>query len=116
MSMETPIILSPCPFCGIKRKIKVIEDDMFYVQCLKCGTRTDYYLWESDAIAAWNQRAPSEENRKLVEALEEIEAILETIDITECIQDPCEVENKVGNAEVIAMDAQKTINYKGEQD
>lgn len=57
--------LEPCPFCGIKRKIEVGEDDMFFVQCLKCGTRTDYYLYEVDAIAAWNSRHPDKE---LVEA------------------------------------------------
>lgn len=62
--------LKPCPFCGIKRKIEVDEDDMFCVQCMKCGARTDWYLYDSDAIKAWNARQPDKE---LVEALKEIE-------------------------------------------
>ena len=61
--------LAPCPFCGIKRKIKVSEDDMFYVECLKCGARTDYYICESDVIEAWNTRQPDTE---LVKALEDL--------------------------------------------
>jgi len=53
--------LIPCPFCGSKRKIEVCEDEMFYVQCMKCGTRTDCYICETDAIEAWNDRQPDTE-------------------------------------------------------
>ena len=63
-----------CPFCGIKRKIEVDEDDMFFVQCMKCGARTDWYLYDSDAIKAWNTRQPDKE---LVEALEALIGIRE---------------------------------------
>jgi len=48
--------LKPCPFCGIKKKVEVGQDDMFYVECLKCGAKTDVYLFDVNAISAWNTR------------------------------------------------------------
>ena len=75
MDNSTEPKLKACPFCGSKKKIEIGEDDMFYVECLKCGARTDFYLFDVDAIAAWNTRqadtdlVDAKEQRLIIEDL-----------------------------------------------
>ena len=48
--------LKPCPCCGGNAKRKKNETLGQFVQCTKCGLRTDYYFNEGWATRAWNRR------------------------------------------------------------
>lgn len=55
LALEYKEKLMPCPFCGgvaLQRKV----DDMYYVHCIECGTKTVNSFTEEEAIAAWNRR------------------------------------------------------------
>lgn len=47
--------LKPCPFCGGKAKITGYL--LYEIKCARCRV-TLPQRYESDAIAAWNRRAP----------------------------------------------------------
>lgn len=57
--------LRPCPFCGAKETDKdqpinigwVIEDDVYGVNCDRCGANGGYHDDRVEAIEAWNRRA-----------------------------------------------------------
>jgi Lar family restriction alleviation protein len=46
--------LKPCPFCGGEAWID--ERGCFIVYCLGCGTGSNAFDTEAQAIAAWNLR------------------------------------------------------------
>lgn len=71
---ETKIL--HCPFCGGKSEIHSVcswhdtgGDEMFFVMCGKCLTRTRYFSTKKSAILTWNTRNPME---KIVERLKEV--------------------------------------------
>lgn len=47
--------LKPCPFCG--GKAKITGHLLYEIKCARCRV-TLPQRYESDAIAAWNRRAP----------------------------------------------------------
>lgn len=61
--------LKPCPFCGGKAEYYCEEHDWSdwgyistakyydaYVECEKCGARTELFDTKQEAIDAWNKR------------------------------------------------------------
>ena len=74
--------LKPCPFCDGEAEIHSIcswretgGDEMFFVRCGGCLTRTRYFGTKKSAILMWNNRKPMRE-------------------IVEYLQEQCERENK----------------------
>lgn len=69
--------LKKCPFCGGEAEVYLGDD--WYVECKSCLANTTHYSFESEAIAAWNQRVDHiSQSVKIVEPIftrEEIEAI-----------------------------------------
>lgn len=70
--------LLPCPFCGAPGRLRPIGDDeriLWTAACggpwetppVECGTlpSTPAYPDPTDAVAAWNTRAPVAEEQKL---------------------------------------------------
>jgi Lar family restriction alleviation protein len=59
MNNESDKIL-PCPFCGgTKFKISngiYIAKEAKSIKCLKCGTRSGYYMKRENVINFWNSR------------------------------------------------------------
>lgn len=56
--------LLPCPFCGGGAELHSYEDDDVYtVVCDHCDASGRHYSGASEAIAAWNRRAPSADAR-----------------------------------------------------
>lgn len=50
--------LKPCPFCGGKAAaFEPVSGEWVHVLCPSCGTESDYYDDEEEAIEAWNTRA-----------------------------------------------------------
>ena len=41
--------------CGGEAEFALSFDYEYYVMCHKCGTRSDYFLKEVEAIEAWNK-------------------------------------------------------------
>ena len=54
--------LKPCPFCGGLAKASSASgaESVSQVQCNRCGAATNCFMYRSEAIAAWNRRAPVE--------------------------------------------------------
>lgn len=42
----------------------------YYVMCHMCGTRTDYYTKEAEAIQAWNRAMGADQFRELTKKIE----------------------------------------------
>lgn len=53
-NMRDKIKLNQCPFCGGEAEVYLGDD--WYVECKSCLANTTHYSFESEAIAAWNQR------------------------------------------------------------
>lgn len=55
--------LKPCPFCGSDevRIAVTYAPRWYYGECEECYARTDYFLSQAEAVAAWNTRAGSDE-------------------------------------------------------
>ena len=51
--------LKPCPFCGEKDEVWVIQrmDGPYWVQCPDCGGSGSREATEEEAVIAWNRRA-----------------------------------------------------------
>jgi len=47
--------LLPCPYCGNKF-LKIRDGHLIFVQCSKCGAHSESYVYEEEAIEAWNMR------------------------------------------------------------
>ena len=45
--------LNPCSLCGGQAKLNPINDS-FYIECLSCELRTDYFESKVDLIKYWN--------------------------------------------------------------
>lgn len=56
--------LKPCPFCGGKARLDIIERydgaNTFFVRCTICQTTMPLKSEYSEAIAAWNRRVNEE--------------------------------------------------------
>lgn len=53
-----------CPICGGKCNIHYDEyRKKYYISCLECGTRSDYYETKSEAIEKWNNRITEDEEK-----------------------------------------------------
>ena len=50
-----------CPFCGGMTQIvdeqPPVGNTFYFVQCLKCCSKSGYYIDEQGAIDAWNKRS-----------------------------------------------------------
>jgi len=64
--------LKPCPFCGSEAWID--ERGCFIVYCLGCGTGSNAFDTEAQAIAAWNRRAAVDAAEARIVAWTEAEA------------------------------------------
>ena len=53
--------LKPCPFCGGMTKLLgeqlPVGSTFYFVQCLKCYSKSGYYIDKQEAIDAWNKRS-----------------------------------------------------------
>lgn len=86
MSDKTEDELLPCPFCGniayvsASRKLNAWG---YYVACVRCAAKTDYYVTEEASIKAWNTRKPMERYEELESKLQsvygECDGLLETV-------------------------------------
>lgn len=66
------IELKPCPFCGataegepLMNRVGIYQSELtkcFHVSCYKCGTTSNWYNTEKQAINAWNRRADNEKD------------------------------------------------------
>lgn len=52
--------LKTCPFCG-GEAVLCKGNEISYVQCTKCGCRTDTYYGIKHAVNTWNRRKEDEE-------------------------------------------------------
>lgn len=48
--------LKLCPFCNGEAFINIEGRDKHWVECRECGSESDCYETEAEAIAAWNAR------------------------------------------------------------
>lgn len=48
--------LKPCPFCGGEAKMFTFVGEEYYVKCICCCARTDFYDSEFYAVKFWNKR------------------------------------------------------------
>lgn len=73
MSKKTTLL--SCPFCGLDEAF--LTDTMpagaYWIECAHCGAETQGSERQSEAIAAWNRRAPGAEAEAVWDTL--IEAI-----------------------------------------
>ena len=76
MSKNKEIELKPCPFCDAEAHVHMNESDCLYgfyvAACSDCDATMIVSPDKADTIAAWNQRAPSKQNKELLDVLENI--------------------------------------------
>lgn len=55
--------LRRCPFCRGKAEVQHCSTeengDMVFIECKKCGNRSNEFLTHEEAAQAWNRRVPS---------------------------------------------------------